>query len=123
MKMGSSSKVSVRVDQLLIGQRISLICSHRKIEYPQREVTNAPQQTIYKKSISTFLRLAWALGLKEDLAASRAKSRASSCSSRPMKRVFVFGQHFGFDGHASHIALVARYLRRPIFGSFLRGSE
>jgi hypothetical protein len=49
MKIGSSSKGLVRVDQLLTGQRISLICSHRKIEYPQREVTNAPQQTIYKK--------------------------------------------------------------------------
>jgi hypothetical protein len=77
----------------------------------------------WAKSISTFLRLAWALGLKGDLAASRAKSRASSCSSRPMKRVFVFGQHFGFDGHASHIALVARYLRRPVLGSFLWGQN
>jgi hypothetical protein len=40
-----------------------------------------------------------------------------------MKRVFVFGQHFDFDGQASQMALVALYLRRPVLGSFLRGSE
>ena len=76
----------------------------------------------WAKSISTFLRLAWAFGLTSDFNPSRAKSRASSCSSRGIVRTFVFGQQFGFDGHMSHTYLLARYLRRPVLGFLLRRS-
>jgi hypothetical protein len=76
----------------------------------------------WAKSISTFFRLAWAFRLKLDFNAIRAKSRASSCSSRVMVRACVLGQQWDFDRHMSHTYLLARYLRRPVLACLLRGS-
>jgi hypothetical protein len=45
VKIGSSSKTSVRVDQLLAGLRISLIYLHRNIEDLELEVTNCTAAT------------------------------------------------------------------------------
>ena len=54
----------------------------------------------WAKSISTFFRSRIEMTYCLVLAMSRATWRASSCSSRVILRVSVFGQHFIFDGQA-----------------------
>lgn len=79
----------------MVARVISLCTPHG----PRSQSRLRPRMRLrWAKGISTFLRLAWVLELVLGLAASQSKSWASSCSSRPMKRVFVFGQYLGFDG-------------------------